>query len=185
MDESRYRPISKSEPTEIFRNGRVNLYSVKVDFKDQVKEYFVADRGPVAAILIYRDDQVLLVQQYRYLLDGLSWEIPAGKVEGGESPELGAIRECREESGVDCRKINPLISYPTGVDVTEGQVSIFRSNEFRDFGLPLNNETVMRQWFSIDDVVEMIFSGQLQHSITIIAVLAHLQRANHGTVISS
>jgi ADP-ribose pyrophosphatase len=178
MNDPRHVPISTGEPKEIFRNKFINLYSVKVEFADKVKEYFVVDRGPVVATFVYQDDQLLLVQQYRHAIDDLSWEIPAGKAEEGESLELAAMRECQEESGVDCRQVSPLISYPTGVDATTGPISIFKSNEFTDTGFPENNETVSRQWFSFDDVVEMIFSGTIKHSITIVAVLAHLQRTS-------
>src|SRR5512143_516307 len=42
------------------------------------------------------DPQLLLLRQYRYAADGYLYEIPAGKVDAGESPEACAIRELRE-----------------------------------------------------------------------------------------
>ena len=47
-----------------------------------------------------RDNHVLLVSQYRLLVNRLSFEVPGGKVDDGESPEESAIRECMEETKV-------------------------------------------------------------------------------------
>jgi ADP-ribose pyrophosphatase len=181
-DVSRHRPLNKEEPVPIFKNQFVSLYSVKANFEDHTKDYFVVERGPVAAVLVHRNDEILLVRQYRFVIDDLSWEIPAGGIDTGESPETAAIRECSEESGIDCGRITPLINYPLGVDATAGEVNVFHSATFEDNGLPLNKETVERRWFSTDDVVEMIFSGKLKHAITIIAVLAFLQKRHQGMI---
>ena len=46
------------------------------------------------------DDHVILVRQYRYVVDRWIWELPAGGVEAGEEPEAAARRECHEEVGM-------------------------------------------------------------------------------------
>ena len=179
-DVSRHRPWSKEEPVQIFRNRFVSLYSVKAEFEDRTKEYFVVERVPVAAVLVHRNDEILLVRQYRFVIDDLSWEIPAGGIDTGESAESAAIRECDEEAGIKCEQVVPLINYPYGVDATAGEVNVFHSGNFNDNGLSPNGETVERRWFSTGEVVEMIFSGKLKHSITIVAVLAFLQKRHEG-----
>jgi ADP-ribose pyrophosphatase len=45
------------------------------------------------------DPQLLLIRQYRYAADGFIWEVPAGRLEAGESPETCARRELQEETG--------------------------------------------------------------------------------------
>ena len=64
------------------------------------KEYFVSDFGEKSAVLVMHDSSVLLVRQYRLLINCLSFEVPGGKVDDGEAPEDSAIRECLEETGV-------------------------------------------------------------------------------------
>jgi 8-oxo-dGTP pyrophosphatase MutT (NUDIX family) len=54
---------------------------------------------PVAATVITRDDKVLLMWRHRHVTDTWGWEIPAGRVEDGETPEHAAAREAEEETG--------------------------------------------------------------------------------------
>lgn len=58
-------------------------------------------RHPPSVILIPILDgkKVILVRQYRYAIDKWIWELPAGNVEPGETPEAAARRECAEETG--------------------------------------------------------------------------------------
>jgi 8-oxo-dGTP diphosphatase len=58
------------------------------------------DKQPtIAAAVIARDGKVLLVRR-RVSEDTLSWQLPAGAVESGESPEQAAVREALEETGL-------------------------------------------------------------------------------------
>lgn len=60
----------------------------------------VADHpGGVAIVALDGADNVLLVEQYRYVFSRVLTEIPAGKLERGEDPREAALRELREETG--------------------------------------------------------------------------------------
>lgn len=60
----------------------------------------VADHpGGVAIVALDEDDNVLLVEQYRYVFSRVLTEIPAGKLERGEDAREAALRELREETG--------------------------------------------------------------------------------------
>jgi 8-oxo-dGTP diphosphatase len=59
-------------------------------------------RAPIAAAIIVKDGQVLMVR--RRVKEGeLSWQFPAGAVEADESPEDAAVRESMEETGLKVR----------------------------------------------------------------------------------
>ncbi len=73
-------------------------------------------RHPASVVLIPMPDaeHVVLIRQYRYALDRWIWELPAGSVDPGESPEAAASRECHEEIGKVPRAITRLGAfYPT------------------------------------------------------------------------
>ena len=60
----------------------------------------------VEGIVIYpvlkdAPDKIVLIRQYRYPLDCFLYELPAGLVDGGETPAQAAIREMKEETGLD------------------------------------------------------------------------------------
>ncbi len=60
-----------------------------------------------ASMAVFQDDAVLLVQRGRPPLAGL-WSFPGGKLEAGEVPEQAALREVREETGIEALIIGPL-----------------------------------------------------------------------------
>src|ERR1700733_9680657 len=84
----RGRVISVSTETLRYANGR----EYKIDFV----------RHPGAAAVVALDDagRVCLVRQYRHGIGDYLWEIPAGKLDPGEAPEVCAVRELAEETGV-------------------------------------------------------------------------------------
>src|SRR5712692_2294872 len=102
------RPLQSPRigPRELLYEDKYQqIYRVIADFGPFTKEYFVRDTGERAGVVVLSDDSVLLVRQYRLLLDDLSWEIPGGKVDDGETPKEAAIRECLEETGVLCHNV--------------------------------------------------------------------------------
>lgn len=73
-------------------------------------------RHPASVVLIPMPDadHVVLIRQYRYVLDRWIWELPAGSVDSGESPGAAARRECHEEIGKVPRAMTRLGAfYPT------------------------------------------------------------------------
>lgn len=69
----------------------------------------VADHpGGVAIVALDGEDNVLLVEQYRYVFSRVLEEIPAGKLERGEDPREAALRELREETGAIPARLSDL-----------------------------------------------------------------------------
>jgi ADP-ribose pyrophosphatase len=65
-----------------------------------INDYFVNEYEDwVNAVVLTKDKQIVFVEQYRHPGKGFYLEIPAGKIEEGESHEEGILRELREETG--------------------------------------------------------------------------------------
>jgi ADP-ribose pyrophosphatase len=68
----------------------------------------------VVLIPLPEPDRVILVRQYRYAIDRMVWELPAGTIDPGETAEQAARRECHEEVGKVPRRLERLRSlFPT------------------------------------------------------------------------
>src|ERR1700730_14480468 len=63
-------------------------------------------RHPGAAAVVAMDDagRICVVRQYRHGVEDFLWEIPAGKLDVGEEPQVCAVRELREETGVTAKQ---------------------------------------------------------------------------------
>src|SRR5579884_1910415 len=70
----------------------------------------VEHSGAVVVIVRPEPDTLLLVRQYRHPLGRDHWEVPAGGMDPGETPEAAAIRELREETGYRARRVERLWS---------------------------------------------------------------------------
>ena len=73
----------------------------------------MAARQRIAVAVVERDDFFLVGPRPSHVpLAGL-WEFPGGKVEAGETPAAAAVRECREETGLDVEVVAP---YPRSTE---------------------------------------------------------------------
>ena len=119
---------------------------------------------------------MLLVKQYRLLINGISWEIPGGKVDDGETPELAAVRECLEETGVRCLNPRPLLFYHPGLDMNHNPTHIFHSGEIAVDHQPQSihtQEVSGWEWVPLARCTGMIFGRQIMDSFSIVGLLAY------------
>lgn len=71
------------------------------------------------------DPQLLLLRQYRYAAGGYLYEIPAGRLDPGETPEQCAVRELAEETGCTARSVEPLFTMFTTPGFTDERIHLF------------------------------------------------------------
>lgn len=163
-------------PKEIaLQNRHLEVYYTRADFGDESKEYYVIKFGRRAGIVAVREGRVLLVKQYRYLIDGLSLELPGGTVEEGEELTQGAVRECLEETGLYCRNLRPLVFYYPGLDNVDNETTVFVSNdveEARPFhSNPLEVSEIL--WLPLNEALELIRARKILDAMTIAGLLAY------------
>jgi ADP-ribose pyrophosphatase len=71
------------------------------------------------------DPQVLMIRQYRYAVDGYMYEIPAGRLDAGESPRDCAVRELKEETGCTAELMESLLTMYTTPGFTDEKIHLF------------------------------------------------------------
>lgn len=91
----------KGRTFDYFFVSRRKADSIKLLTKDISAEGVV-----IYPILKNEPNKIIMIKQYRYPLDDYLYELPAGLIDEGESPEVAAIRELKEETGFDFEVYN-------------------------------------------------------------------------------
>lgn len=133
----------------------------------------VADHCPGVAILALDDrNNVLTVTQYRYVFSRLLMEIPAGKLEPGEDPAAGALRELREETGAEPDQFIPMgrILPAPGCYGEVLYLFLARGLHMQE-AQPDEDEFLMQERIPFDEMVHRCLSGEIEDAKTIAAVL--------------
>ena len=135
----------------------------------------VVDCGACVGVLPFVDDDtILMVRQYRYIAGRVTWEMPTGGVHPGETPVEAARRELAEEGGVGAGELEPLCVYHTSKSCMDETAHLFVARGVRPLASPSGGdatEFIRAEPVRFGDVVEMVRSGEIVDSMTIIAVL--------------
>jgi ADP-ribose pyrophosphatase len=129
-------------------------------------------RHPKSVVLIPvpKPGHVILIRQYRYAVNAFLWELPAGSVDEGESPEEAAKRECHEEIGQVPATIVRLGSmYPTPGYCDEEMV-FFRLSSLEEPTEPAvmdEDEDIEAQTFELRDARDMVRRGEITDMKTV------------------
>jgi ADP-ribose pyrophosphatase len=156
----RGRVIAVSTETLRYANGR----EYEIDFV----------RHPGAAAVVALDDagRVCFVRQYRHGIQDFMWEVPAGKLDPAEPPEVCAVRELAEETGVAARRWTPLGLYVPAPGIFTEVIHLYLAREL-DVGAPAPDpdEELEVQWVPFGEAMCHIQRGEWNDGKTAMALL--------------
>lgn len=128
--------------------------------------------GSAVIVPLHDDGTISLVRQYRHPAVRYLLEVPAGTLNDGERPELGAARELEEELGLIAARLEKLSEFFVSPGFLEEKMWIYLATGFSE-GKPQPDEDevldVVRLPFA--DALEMITSGEIQDAKTIIGLM--------------
>lgn len=99
----------------------------------------------------------------------LEWEIPAGRIEDGESKEDAARRECIEETGCTVKDLKFLCTQNPSNGMSDCICYVYDASvdtESMDFD---ENEVKMKKWVSREKVLEMLKDNETKDGVSILA----------------
>ena len=138
----------------------------------------VRHRGSVAALPVHEDGRMVLVRQYRYAVDAMVWELPAGRLDPGESVEDAARREMEEEVGLQARRLEPLATFYTTPGFCDETMHLFRATGLTAVAArPEADERIESRTFTRAELEEMIRRGEIREGKTLVALLMEIARA--------
>lgn len=137
----------------------------------------VRHSGAVAILAINEEGEVLMEEQYRAALDETIWEIPAGKLEPGESILTCAQRELLEETGFEAKQWKHLHSFYTSPGFCDEVVHLFLAEGLvKKAAKPEFDEEITTQFLSRERLAVLLKPGRTCDGKTLLALyylLAH------------
>jgi ADP-ribose pyrophosphatase len=115
----------------IFKGNVISLQVDDVLLPDgkEAKRELIKHPGAVCVIALTDDKKIILVEQYRKALERPLVEVPAGKLEPGEEPELSAKRELEEETGYRPGHMTHVQSFYTSPGFADELVHVFLAED--------------------------------------------------------
>ncbi len=128
--------------------------------------------GAACIIPIMSDGKLALIKQYRYPVQSTMIELPAGKLDIGEKPEVCAIRELEEEIGYLADKLTFVTKIHPAIGFANEEMWIFLAeNLVKSQKNTDHDEFVELMPTPIEDAVRMVWNGAITDVKTIIGVL--------------
>ncbi len=123
-----------------------------------------------------RPQRVCLVRQYRHGIQDFLWEIPAGKLDVGEAPEVCAVRELAEETGVRAEQWTSLGQYLPAPGIFTEVIHLYLARDLQlGQAAPDADEELQLQWLPFKDALHKLLQGEFNDGKTALA----LWRAQH------
>ncbi|MGB7068075.1 MAG: NUDIX hydrolase [Pyrinomonadaceae bacterium] len=165
--------IPKTTSSETIYKGKV--FDIRVDeIREGDVEYkreIVVHKGSAVIVPVFDDGTVALARQYRHAARKYLLELPAGTLEAGEDPEIGARRELEEEIGVTAEKIEKLCEFYVSPGFLTEKMHIYMATGLRDVGQKLEaDELLTVERHSFEALYRMIKNGEVEDAKTIIGI---------------
>lgn len=118
--------------------------------------------------------RIVLVEQYRYPVNKITEELPAGKIDFKESPKSCLTRELKEETGYSTRKFNHLISYCPTPAFSQEVIHIYWADSLKKGNNnPDEDEFLRVKVETFENILKKIKKGKIKDSKTVIGILAY------------
>lgn len=151
-----------------------NDYLELPDGREVVYDY-IDHRAGACVLPVTADGKLILVKQYRNSIDDITYEVPAGLIDAGESPEAAAARELEEEIGYVSGRLEYVTRTVLAIGTSNEQTYIYIGHDLKSGHMYQDaDENIESEIIDIMDAEGMIRDGRIVDSKTIIAVYAYI-----------
>ncbi len=135
----------------------------------EIHRSIVKHPGSAVMLAIDEKERILLVKQFRLPAERDLWELPAGRVDPGETPLQAAKRELHEETGYKAKKWVKLISYWASPGYVAEKMNLFLALDLTaGEQQPMEDERIEVDWFPRKKIAKWIRQGKLEDGKTLV-----------------
>lgn len=160
------RRVLKTKIFEVWRERAAGPRGAEFD-REVVKH-------PGAAVILARNSEgkILLIRQFRLPLRKQLWELPAGRIDAGETSLQAARRELKEETGYRAKKWKRIFEFYPSPGFCDEKMTAFLAEELTLGECdPEPYELIQKHWCAWEDAIPMIGSGRIRDAKSIATLL--------------
>ncbi len=160
-------------PKVRFRGRIITLEQEEVTLPNGHRTLLEIVRHPGGAAIVAVDDRgrVCLLRQYRHAVAEWLWELPAGKIDHGEPPEVTARRELQEEAGCTAGRWQPLGYLIASPGVFTERVWCYLATDLQPVATAHEAEEVIEiHWLDFAEALRMARDGRISDAKTIVGL---------------
>jgi 8-oxo-dGTP pyrophosphatase MutT (NUDIX family) len=152
---------------------RLTLVDVEIPGEPRFEHHVVRMPNQASGTVVHDPERgVLLLWRHRFITDTWGWEIPAGRIDDGESPEEAAAREVLEETGWRPSPLRPLIAYQPTNGLSDQRFHLFVADGATYVGEPTDpGEAERIEWVPVADVRRFARDGEMPDGLSLTAIL--------------
>lgn len=145
-----------------------------------IKRDVVIHKGAVGIIPLLSRNKIILLKQYRFPVNKVIYEIPAGTLEEGETALNCAKRELEEETGYKARKMIKILEFHTAPGYSTEKLHLFlATNLTKGKFSPEADESMKIEIFTLKEAYQLLKKGKIVDAKSIIALL-YLKLKGYG-----
>jgi ADP-ribose pyrophosphatase len=132
--------------------------------------------GSVVVLPVLPDGRIVLIRQYRYAARQYLWELVAGRIDAGETPQVAAARELIEETGFRAKRFRVFLDvFPTPGFLEERMVILLAEDLTAGEAEPEEDEKIISRAYNRKQLEEMIRGGKLRDAKSIAGILYYFR----------
>ncbi len=159
----------------VYESEWVNLALADIEIPggDRFEHHVVRMPNHAAGTVMHDPERgVLLLWRHRFITDTWGWEIPAGRIDPGETPDEAAAREALEETGWRPGPLRPLLRYQPTNGLSDQVFNIFLTDSAVHVGEPADlTEADRVEWVDVGRLRDVILRGEMLDGLSLTAIL--------------
>ena len=152
---------------------RLTLVDVEIPGERRFEHHVVRMPAAASGTVVHDPDRgVLLLWRHRFATDTWGWEVPAGRIDPGETPEHAAAREAFEETGWRAGPLTHLTTYFPHNGTSDATFHLFAAAGATYVGEPSDpSESERIEWVSVAQLRDEILAGRVGDGLSLTALL--------------
>jgi ADP-ribose pyrophosphatase len=171
--------FKRLDRTLSYQGKILKVYTDHVEVNGKESNWdFIHHNGGAAVVPVMDDGKILMVRQWRNALDRYTLEIPAGALNFAEECGRDCVaRELEEETGYRSEHIEALVTINSWPAFVDEQVEVYVAKNLIPSQQQFDEEeSIELEVHAIEDLVKMIFAGEIRDSKTVAGLLAYAMK---------